>query len=479
MRTIRWIIIVVVLAAIGGGAYLYLKNKNQASPTANLITGTVTRGTITQVVSSSGSVRSKQSAELDWQTTGEVGTVNVQVGQKVQAGQVLAKLDPTTVSPSVLNAQQTLVTAKDNLQTLENSTQSQLTITQDQQALANAQSAYTTAKDALSALQGKTNANATTIKQDQADLEIAQANLHKLQSKFGNLTRIKPTNVVKANKVLKLTAAQQQVDTAQYNLDWAQGHASANDLAVAQGNLAVAQSQLQDAKNAYDQAVNGPSADALAAAQAAVDAAQSTVNEVSLTAPISGTVTAVDIMPGDMVSAGTAGFQIDDLSGLYVDVVASEVDINKIQIGQPVDITFTAIQNKTYHGKVTSVGIIGTSTQGVVNFPVTVQITDPNAQVKSGMSAVVNINVLQHTNALLVPNQAVRTVGSQHTVTVLFQGQEIQVPVTVGISNNTTTEITNNSLKVGDVVVLNASASSSGNNRGGGPGGFFIRGFGG
>jgi HlyD family secretion protein len=465
MKKRGWIFLMAAVVVIGGAAIVYTRGQSQSGQQATYQTATVARGSITQSVSSSGSVRSMQSAQVDWQTSGQVSTVDVQVGQQVQAGQALAALDPTSVSPSVLNAQQTLVDAKNNLQSLQAST---LTTTQAEQALANAQANYKTAQDALSALQVQTNANTTTIKQDQADLLLAQLQLQKMESKYGTLTRLQPTTKTKANKVLQLTQAQTSVDNAQKTLDWAQGNPSSNDIAVAQANLAVAKSQLDDAQRQYDQLKNGITSDTLAAAQAAVDAAQATINEIRLTAPISGTVTSVGIMTGDLVSAGTTGIEIDNLSSQYVDVVVSEIDINKIQVGQAVQLTFDAIPNKTYNGKVTTVGTVGTSSQGVVNFPVTVQITDADALVKPGMSAAVSIDVAKDNNVLLVPNQAVRSLGNQHTVTVLYQGQLIPVQVTVGISNDTETEITGGQLKEGDTIVLNPSATSTGGTSGGG-----------
>jgi HlyD family secretion protein len=471
MKKRVWISLVVVVAVIAGAGFYYTRVQGQSSQQATYQTTTVKLGSITQSVSSSGSVRSMQSAEVDWQTSGQVSKVEVQVGQQVQAGQELETLDPTSVSPAVLNAQQTLVDAKNSLQSLQAST---LTTTQAQQALANAQANYKTAQDALSALQVKTNADATTIKQDQANLLLAQEQLQKMESQYGTLTKLQPTNKTKANKVLRLATAQTAVDNAQKTLDWAQGNPSANDIAVAQANLAVAKSQLADAQQQYDQVKNGVTPDSLAAAQAAVDAAQATINEIRLTAPISGTVTSVGNLPGDLVSAGTSGVEIDNLSSQFVDVVVSEIDINKIQVGQAVQLSFDAIPNKTYNGKVTTVGTVGTSSQGVVNFPVTVQITDADAQVKPGMSAAVNIAVATDNNVLLVPNQAVRSLGTQHTVTVLYQGQLIPVSVTVGISNDTTTEITGGQLKEGDTIVLNPSATSTGGTpggRGGGGGG--------
>jgi macrolide-specific efflux system membrane fusion protein len=75
---------------------------------------------------------------------------------------------------------------------------------------------------------------------------------------------------------------------------------------------------------------------------------------------------------------------------------------------------------------------------------------------------------------LVVPNQAIHSTGTQRTVTVLFEGQQISVPVTVGLVGDAATEVTGNSLREGDEVVVNASSSSLSinQNRGGFGGGF-------
>ncbi len=81
-------------------------------------------------------------------------------------------------------------------------------------------------------------------------------------------------------------------------------------------------------------------------------------------------------MVGDQVNAGTVSFRIDDLSHLLVDVQITEVDINRVKVGQPAKMTFDAISGKEYNGKVTEVANFGVTQQGVVNFTVTVELTD-------------------------------------------------------------------------------------------------------
>jgi multidrug efflux pump subunit AcrA (membrane-fusion protein) len=88
----------------------------------------------------------------------------------------------------------------------------------------------------------------------------------------------------------------------------------------------------------------------------------------------------------------------------------------------------------------------------------------------------VSIVVDQHDNVLLVPNQAIQVTGSRHQVVVLFEGQQIPVPVTVGLTNSTMSEVTGNQLKEGDTILLNppAATTTSGTRVGGilGGGGF-------
>ena len=97
---------------------------------------------------------------------------------------------------------------------------------------------------------------------------------------------------------------------------------------------------------------------------------------------------------------------------------------------------------------------------GVVNYPVTVAITNTTDAVKTGMTSNVNIIVAERDNVLTVPNRAIRTVGKQKTVTVLFEGQQIQTPVQAGLSGDSATEITSG-LKEGDVVVLTTTTTRS------------------
>jgi HlyD family secretion protein len=224
--------------------------------------------------------------------------------------------------------------------------------------------------------------------------------------------------------------------------------------------------QLSNAVAALYELERSPNPDDLAAAQARLQAAQATIDSLSLTAPFSGTITEVDIKPGDLVSPGSIAFRLDKLDRLLVDVQMSEVDINSIQVGQPVTMSFDAILNKQYEGVVSQVPQVGDIIQGVVEFNVLVELKDADQYVKPGMTAAVNIVVDQISNALLVPNSAVRVVDGQRVVYILKDNQLQQVEVTLGASSDTQSQVIDGNLQDGDQIVLNPPQDLFGTNGG-------------
>jgi len=227
-----------------------------------------------------------------------------------------------------------------------------------------------------------------------------------------------------------------------------------------------ANQQLSNVVTSLYELERSPNPDDLAAAQARLQAIQATVDSQSLTAPFAGTITEVDIKPGDQVSPSSIGFRLDKLDRLLVDVQVSEVDINNIQVGQPVTLSFDAIPDKQYNGVVTQVPEVGDIIQGVVEFSVLVELKDADQNVKPGMTAAVNIVINQITNTLLVPNSAVRLVDGQYVVYILKDNQLQPIEITLGASSDTESQVLDGNLKVGDQIVLNPPQDIFGSNGG-------------
>ena len=476
VRTWIFIVIAVVVVAVIGVSVLNKRNTNTA--TTQYQTVQAEKGTLTATVGATGTVRSNQTAVLTWQNTGTIGIVNVKPGDQIITGGVLASLLLAPVTQSTLET--ALVTAQENL--------AQLT---SPEAIANAKLAVTTAQTNVTNAQIALNnqqywQNASLIQNYYANYVIAKANLDKAQAAYDNAhvgQYINNSNEAAAYN--SLYTAQQAYNNAHYYYSLYSQPPTQNQRDQTQANLDLANATLKNAQ-IYLAVLNGGEAPADATgtallkyeqAQLAVQTAQENLDAAKLTAPFNATITDVSGMVGDQVSPGTQAFRIDDLSQMKVDVQVSEVDINNVQVGQPVTLTFDAISGKTYNGKVTEVAQTGDSVQGAVDFTVTVVLTDPDASVKPGMTAAVTITVKQVTNVLLVPNRAVRLVNNQRVAYILSNGNAQEVNITLGAASDTMSEVVTSNLKPGDLIILNPPSnlfsrpSGNGSSGGGGLGG--------
>ena len=123
-------------------------------------------------------------------------------------------------------------------------------------------------------------------------------------------------------------------------------------------------------------------------------------------------------------------------------------------------ITLEALPGVNLRGEVTQISPAGVTQQGVVNFPVTIKLVNPDPAVAPGMTANLSVVVERKENVLLVPNRAIRSQGRVRSVTVMFEGQQINVPVQTGMTDGVNTEVTGDALKEGDQVVLTTTTST-------------------
>ncbi|MEJ2708827.1 MAG: efflux RND transporter periplasmic adaptor subunit [Anaerolineales bacterium] len=448
----KWIILGVIAVVLVGGYFVVrqFRDNQQSAAASEYQTVRAERGNLTATVGATGVVRANQSALLTWQTSGSVEQVMVDVGEVVDADEILASLEKTSLPQNVILAQADLVNAQN---TLEDLYDTELALAQAEQNLANAQKAVEDAQRYVDNINA--DAPQADVDQARANVVLAKDELDKARKAFRPYENKAEDNVNRATLQNKLAEAQQRYDAAVSRLNNLLGTVSDTTMEIAQSNLEVAKAQLEDAQKRYDDLKAGPDPVDVTNAQTRIDAAQATLKMVNIQAPFSGKITNVEVKPGDLVSPGTPAFRIDDLSHLLVDVQVSEVDINRIQPGQDVSLTFDAILGKEYNGIVKEVALVGNSNQGVVDFTVTVELTDGDEDVRPGMTAAVNIVVRQLEDVLLVPNRAVRVREGERVVYILQGGNLTPIPITLGASSDTSSEVVDGDLKTGDVIVLN------------------------
>jgi len=461
-----WIALGALVVVIVAAGLVILSLRSNGTAAAAYQTTTVQLGTLTSSVEGSGTVASALTSSLTWQVSGQVDKVNAQIGAQVKSGDVLATLLQT--SSTVNTLQTALANAQENLAELTSPA-----------AIAAAQAAVAADESALSTAQiNQANLNVNNpgaIDNAAASLTLAQNNLADAQNAYNN-NYLPSSDPRKAQAYQNLYAAQLKYNSALATYNAYVGHASqatvdsANAaLAVAKANLAQDQSYLAALTGGTVPAnATGTSLLKLEQAQLAVQTAQENLASVTIVAPFNGTITQSSAVPGQVVSNSTAAFRIDDLSNLVVTIQVVEIDVNNVKVGQPASITFDAIPNKTYTGKVIKVDMAAAAGSGTVNFNVSVQLTDADAQVKPGMSANVTITTNKVAGALLIPSTAVFTdTNGQNYVYLIQNGTPTAVPVTVGAVSDTSSQITGNSLQQGDTIVLSFASTTSSSGGGG------------
>ncbi len=178
---------------------------------------------------------------------------------------------------------------------------------------------------------------------------------------------------------------------AKDNLTIKQAPPTADDLAVSQSNLDNAKANLANAQTAYDSRI--------------------------ITAPFDGQIGGLTASIGQQVSSSDSlGTLIT--AEKVINVTLNEVDAAKISSGNPVTITFDSLPDISLTGSVSYIDPLGTVTQGVVSYSVQIKMDSQNDQIKTGMTATVSIVTTQHSNTLIIPTSAITTTGGKKYVLV-------------------------------------------------------------
>ncbi|MGD2162717.1 MAG: efflux RND transporter periplasmic adaptor subunit, partial [Anaerolineales bacterium] len=417
MKRWMWIVVIVLVVAVGGYfGFQALSGNGSNSATQNFQTELITSGSLTATVGATGTVHADQTALLAFQTSGTVGEVSVEPGQEVLEGEVLASLIKSSLPSSIILAEAEYVSAQRALDNLLNSDQER---TAAQLALAQAEDALESAQYKFTVRQEGNRASENTIDQAEANLLLAEKEVDAAKAAYDRVSGRSEDDVVRALALSNLAAARARRDSLQRNINWYLGFPDEVEQSLLEAEVASAEARVEDARREWERVKDGPDPDDIAAAEARVEAAQANMGLATIKAPFSGTITSVEIMRGDQVSPGTIALGLADFSPLLVDVELSEIDINRVEEGQSVELVFDAIPDRSYEGVVVEIGLVGSTVQGVVNFPVTVEINDPDEGVRPGMTAAVNIVVEQIEDVLRVPNRAVRLRDGDRVVYLL------------------------------------------------------------
>jgi len=458
-RKLFWIIsaalVVVILAGI---IFLPFLTPKQAETTVAY--GKVTRGDLTETIDVVGTLEAIPSATLTWQSGGIVDSFDVKVGDKVKEGDVLMTLTESTLDSSILEAQSSLLDAEETLENLKSANTDLHTAAQTL-----ADNEYTLRqKKADRDYWNTKGASDETIDAARKAYYDAKEVVWEKEAAYDALSDLAADDPEKMAAYEDRKAAIEAQEKALRNLNYILGvyydYSVETDFIEYDQALAA----VKEARVAYNRYLD--QSEEIAAAKAAVQALKNTIATGSIIAPFDGTITEIDAVAGDLITSysdsdnTTAALTISNLDNLMIEVQISEVDINKVAVGQKATVTFDAIANKEYTGYVSSISSSGEEDEnGVVQFSVWVKLEDADDQVKPGFTSVVSIVTAEVQDALLVPYDAIVSRDGSYMVVLVNGSSTTMVPVEVGATSDLFAEITSGEIEEGDQVIIYSTDS--------------------
>lgn len=469
--TNKWTILSLIVLVIALSAMIYAYTKTQSSSEENTIeTSTIGTGDIILSATGLGTLIPGQEASFGFKNAGEVSEVLVGLGEQVQAGQVLARLESgllvlkykqaeaglaALTSPAeIAAAKQAVLDSKESLATARNHLQfmigPEMMVAEEQ--VASAQDELDTAKAA--AEREPSEANNQEVSEAEGTLAKAQetltyayynySNTYTLQTFTYPIRNDQGTTIRReliAPTDAELLAARAAYELAQANLEDAQNYLDIlTGLKTTDGAPASSVTSLTEARLA------------LASAKADLDATE-------LTAPVSGTITSIHLNVGDDVGISSV-ITISNLNQPYIlDVSLDETDWDKAKVGFAATVTFDLLPDETYSAKVVQVYPMLDDSSGTSMVHILAQLDDTtSATLPAGSTASVDVVGGEALDAVLVPVSALLEVDSgKYIVYLIENGAPVGQEVELGLQDLLYAEV-KSGLNTGDVVVTDATA---------------------
>lgn len=444
-----WIVVAVVVAVAGVGGFLLWRQTRAATAAVATRAVPVRKGTLQINVSASGSLEPVRQVDLSFDVSGKVAEVLVDIGDAVQAGQVLARLDATNLELSLRQAEAQLKSAQAQL------AKAQTPATEEE--IKAAEAAYYSALNQYQTL--KNSPSEETIASAKATLEKARITLEQAQAAYDRVSWRPDIGMLPQSQQLQSATLDYQVALANYE---------AAVKGPSQTELAAAWRNVESAKAKLDSLRNGPTAEDLASAEAALEQAQIAVENARrnleaavLKAPFDGVIAAMNLVVGE--PAVSPAITLMDLSRFRITVQVDEMDVGQLAVGMPAVVTVDALPDVTLTGQVERIGVAASSTGGAVYYPVVIALDPTDAPLRAGMSASVTIQVQELTDQLLIPTWAILTnemTGRPYVLRRTASGVE-PVNVQLGVRYAGYAQVLSG-LSEGDVLVVTNQTGSSG-----------------
>ena len=488
-----WIPVFVVLVAAVFAATRLLGGQ-EAAATATYQEASVERRSITNSLSSSGTLQPADSYTVTTLVSGEVLSDTFEKGDEVEEGQLLYTLDSSNANSSLTQSQNSYSQAQTNYEqaVAAKYPSADMSGTVSEVYVKNGDSVN--AGTEICRIVGDNNLYMTFLfpYASSSDFYVGQSATVYIDgfagSVSGTVTAVSKSTVTTSTGIqavsVEVKAANPGLVTEDYTASAAIGNymsygqtainLSASSVITAQVSGKISGLSLLAGDTVTDGqricTITGDAVDNqietarinLSNASTSVENAQDTLDNYNITAPISGTVVTKNAKAGDKIEGGSDGTLcvIYDLSYLEMTMNIDELDISQVEVGQTVQITADAVEGKTYTGVVTEVSVAGTTSGGITTYPVTVRIDETDGLLP-GMNVDAEIILSSQEDVLAIPSAAVNrgntvliTADSPSAVNALDQEAPegyVYVQVETGVSDDSYIEILSG-LQEGDTV---------------------------
>ena len=499
MRVSKKIIIIIVISIIVLGFVIYWFFIKEDG--TEFILEKATIGTVIKEISETGSVRISEETELGFKNAGRIEKIYVEVGDMVEAGQGLAKLDTTQlyieleeakanlevataqetdIEVSLENAEQNLKDVKANAkEDLENAYEDALNVLDDSylkvynayNTVFRIQRDYFTSSDPKSAEvieeKYKIKSNLERIKdyvndaknnpqEENIDLILSEVK-EELESVSNSLEIVRDItksesyrNSVSAADKASLDTQRTNIINAITDIINAQQTISATKV-TNEANINSAEAEKSSIENKLEE--SGLYQAQTKQAQAKIKLLENKIAETVLKSPSDGQITEVNKREGEMAQSADSVVSFLPTAPFQVEADIYEEDIVDVKVLNPVKIAIPAFPDEIFEGRVVSIDPAEKLIGGVVYYKVTISFEEGKEGIKSGMTADIIIESEKKENVLVIPKGTVEKINGKNIVQVFKDGEVEEREIEIGLKGDDFIEVISG-LEEGEEVVV-------------------------
>lgn len=434
--------VIIFLLLISGGYFAFAAiNKNPSLPQYTLSRAAI--GTITQTITGSGQVSASNQIDIQSQSSGMINSIPVSVGEHVDAGQLIATIDARQAAMNLENARISFakLTAPPKETELSNAENSLTKSYSD--AFSTLSNFYTGMPSVMDGLKATFYAQGGFLQDPNANLpnsiretyrepaiksfDTTYGEYNRLFQEWKTLTRFTATSTLEnildesynlakstASTLQKTQSAVNFIVATQPGYNVSQRTTAANDVNSwsntinnSINSLSSSINSIQTGKNSLENLIAGANPLDIESGRLSLAEQERNYQNYFVRAPFSGTIGRIPVSVYSQ--AGNSTVIVTIIGDQKIATISlNEVDAAKVRKGNPVHLTFDAIDGLNATGTVDAVDLVGTVNQGVVTYNVKIVLNTPDARILPGMSVNASIITNQVPNVLVAPLSAVK-----------------------------------------------------------------------